>query len=972
LVLREYSPYCARTYISGAVLLASGLIVERAAARYGELPNHIPEPAPYNMAEAATHPPPYDSFFAGSGNPRVCAQCHQRIFAEWNGSMMSNSWRDPAWRAAFFLLSRLTATDGTCGVPAPPDGTERSKINPFAKANCTSKFDLGTSSFTTHGPGSLLDSFCSRCHMPANYIDAFKPKNVQTEPASGAEHAMADSDFDPTSAGPTEYAFATQPGSKNSLAGKLGITCTFCHTIAETRATPFHNYDPSGTPYAPNTAAKARAAALPANLAELVAVPDSNSRTLGFAVGAGAYRVSPAALITPERFGPLHLARPSAGIDPYLSATFDTPVAAQTSDFAGSIHKGSYSALFERGEMCGTCHDVTNPMTIKNELGRWVGGFPIERTYSEWASSRYADRKGNANFDPAFKRDCQTCHMQQDFGQPGTAQTLFDSHGSLPPLGGKPALTSPERPVYYSHHFVGGNTYSTRLVGSATAADGSSYTYPELSKYSFSSADPKSPYHNAYWENVQTKSPATQHARMAWDRLRSAVSVELKAPGHVAPGTLAELGVTVTNSGAGHDFPTGFPEGRNAWVAVRAFDLATGDELLISDSHWKRRSLGVGYLTDRESVDPNFPGCKWLVPAGAPDPYAHQFRAVASRGDGCPTLDLPYATPLNLVVSAQNVPIDAKGRAIGRGNPLALPQFEDKDHDGDLYDDSFLLDTRLRPLPHAAATVRLDRYSVVVPEGTAGPIAVTAAVYYQSMEAVVAQKLLGNLADTDGDHVLEPCVLRGRCDGRVPEVEPAVVEGSAPVPVRVESTVVRVDGETDITPPTISTYPVDHAANVHVDVVPKVTASEPIRGVDETTLRLFDATGAAIPARIARIADYTWALFPDPVFLSTGKTYLARLSGVFCDYADNCINRDQSWSFTVASTAAAGSGDTRPPPPAEPAPPPVRATRVASVDPTPTLPWLFACITAGVAWALAKWHEGSLAAAHQRRNRPNA
>jgi hypothetical protein len=155
-----------------------------------------------------------------------------------------------------------------------------------------------------------------------------------------------------------------------------------------------------------------------------------------------------------------------------------------------------------------------------------------------------------------------------------------------------------------------------------------------------------------------------------------------------------------------------------------------------------------------------------------------------------------------------------------------------------------------------------------------------------------------------------------------------------------------------------------------VDVVPKVTASEPIHGVDETTFRLFDATGTAISAKVAQISDSTWALFPDPVFLSTGKTYLARLSGVFCDYADNCINRDSSWSFTVAATAAAGSGDTRPPPPDKPAPPPARAARGASVDPTRALPWVFACVLACVAWVLGRWREASLATS-QRRNRSN-
>jgi hypothetical protein len=45
--------------------------------------------------------------------------------------------------------------------------------------------------------------------------------------------------------------------------------------------------------------------------------------------------------------------------------------------------------------------------------------------------------------------------------------------------------------------------------------------------------------------------------------------------------------------------------------------------------------------------------------------------------------------------------------------------------------------------------VNLNRYSVVIPAGTAGPVAVTAAVYYQSFEAIVAKKFLGNLADTD-------------------------------------------------------------------------------------------------------------------------------------------------------------------------------------------------------------------------------
>jgi hypothetical protein len=68
--------------------------------------------------------------------------------------------------------------------------------------------------------------------------------------------------------------------------------------------------------------------------------------------------------------------------------------------------------------------------------------------------------------------------------------------------------------------------------------------------------------------------------------------------------------------------------------------------------------------------------------------------------------------------------------------------------------------------------VHLGRYAGVISPGTGGPVAVTT-IYYPSFEAVVAKKLLGNLADTDLDGTLEPCVLQGACDGRQPTVEPA-------------------------------------------------------------------------------------------------------------------------------------------------------------------------------------------------------
>ena len=95
------------------------LVFQPAASR-DELPNRIPQAAPYVVAEARHFPPPFAEAWEGPHNPGRCSTCHARIFAEWNGSMMSSSWRDPGWRAAFLLAARQTSTAGDCEAPSPP------------------------------------------------------------------------------------------------------------------------------------------------------------------------------------------------------------------------------------------------------------------------------------------------------------------------------------------------------------------------------------------------------------------------------------------------------------------------------------------------------------------------------------------------------------------------------------------------------------------------------------------------------------------------------------------------------------------------------------------------------------------------------------------------------------------------------------------------------------------------------------
>ncbi|MGD2113585.1 MAG: Ig-like domain-containing protein [Acidobacteriota bacterium] len=904
-----------RTFLKTIVVAGAALAVLalgfQAMARHGELPNHIPEPAPYVVSEAQSFPPPWEGDWNGVNNPGNCG-CHSSfINGQWNGSMMSNSWRDVAWRGAFLLVARLTATDGDCDIPNPPDGTTKSAINPFANGNCTSTFDLGAGvTHTTSGSGSLADEFCSRCHMPTNYADNIPLATVGPDAPSGQEHGPADPSFDPTSDDGTGEAFATVAAQyRNTESGQQGIYCQVCHSMPATRYTPYHNYQKTGTEYYPATGANNREQQLPANETDILNVADANSPNLGYGIGAGAYRFSPHAITNPERFGPLSWNDYTAMLDPYVSDVFNINFYYQQGDFAGK-HPGYYSAIYDRAEMCGTCHDVTNGFTIANPLGYWAGGFPIERTYTEWRNSRYADRPSNPNFDPSFKRDCQTCHMQQTFGNPGTAQTLYDGGAPVAPLTSQTCSKGPVRPVFYTHHFIGGNAYITRLLGADITNNGSVEPYPELSVYSYSSADSNSVYHHAYFQNTGNTGERTHHERMAWDRLRNALTVDVTGPTSADAGTNAAVSVEVSNTGCGHNFPSGFPEGRNAWLSVRAWDTATGNELMIHDSFWNRDSLGVGYLTDADVIDPNWPGCNWSLPAGSPDPYSYQFKAVASLGDGCPTLALPYATPLNLVTNANGLPIDSGGTVIDRANPLGLPQYTDIDGDGELFDDAYLQDTRLRPMPHPGATAQLDRYSVIIPAGTQGPIAVTAVVYYQSMESIVGTEFLGNLADTDTDFSLEPCVLKGLCDGRVPAYEPAVVEGAPPVPVEVGSWVINVTGVADNSPPAaVNMYPTPGTNTARLDAVVKIDFDEPVTGLDETTFTLSDG-GVSVPAYVDQLSDGTWGLFVHDTVLQGRTTYDVTIAAGICDYNGNCTTNPITWSFDTARRFDQGTGDS--------------------------------------------------------------
>lgn len=210
-----------------------------------------------------------------------------------------------------------------------------------------------------------------------------------------------------------------------------------------------------------------------------------------------------------------------------------------------TAYLGQSSDPVTRSRLCGTCHNVDNPV-LSWDAGRsqyWPNGmdaapdpdsgfFPIERTFTEWANSAYP---GGVTA-PQFAGDepggvvsaCQDCHLERQTGTATDAQFLpvtrdCTTTGCLP-----------------EHQMVGGNAWVPHLLQDpAWRLDAAG--------------------EGAYLDT--TAQSATAMLRRA-----ATLSVTLEVSGTTKVAT-----VRVTNE-TGHKLPTGYPEGRQMWLHVRAYD----------------------------------------------------------------------------------------------------------------------------------------------------------------------------------------------------------------------------------------------------------------------------------------------------------------------------------------------------------------------------------------------------------------
>lgn len=181
------------------------------------------------------------------------------------------------------------------------------------------------------------------------------------------------------------------------------------------------------------------------------------------------------------------------------------------------MHAIVQSPYHATSELCGNCHNVSNPLLATDSLAQPPHAFGhIERTYSEWALSDFA-KKDNL-------QSCQSCHFPR-VASGGRAVNYKSGYGDS------------QRDYFVSHDGVGASTWVQDAI-------------------------------YRIWNGKDLDRDALQAGKERGRRLlKTAAAVGVEALNGTAR-------ISITNL-TGHKLPTGYPEGRRMWVNIRFLDRAS-------------------------------------------------------------------------------------------------------------------------------------------------------------------------------------------------------------------------------------------------------------------------------------------------------------------------------------------------------------------------------------------------------------
>ena len=198
---------------------------------------------------------------------------------------------------------------------APP----RARHNPFADRN-ELRVARSTSADGRHRlarPGSLLDGFCSRCHMPSNYVDNVPLHDVARRPAQRARARPARPGLRPHLRQRHRDRLRDRRTRSSATRTRARAACsapsaTRSPRRATRRTTRWRAAsDPLQPEYVPAVGAGAALGRGARGTGRTSSTfPTTASPTWATAIGAGSFRLSPHAIGFPERLGPLTAHRP--------------------------------------------------------------------------------------------------------------------------------------------------------------------------------------------------------------------------------------------------------------------------------------------------------------------------------------------------------------------------------------------------------------------------------------------------------------------------------------------------------------------------------------------------------------------------------------------------------------------------------------------------------------------------------------
>jgi len=337
-----------------------------------------------------------------------------------------------------------------------------------------------------------------------------------------------------------------------------GINCNFCHRLVNPTTGPL-----SAVGYPNSTAGPLPDPAVVNPLAAVGVLPPQN-------LGNATYVVDP---IGGVRRGPFDDI-PMVPIGPNNSGAM-----------VGPFHQTEiiYSPYHKDGALCGTCHDVSNPVYSAQPDGHLVLNtmnrshptmdrndmFGEQRTFSEWLNSTFAttgvyfpDRRFGGNHATGVMKSCQDCHMPAQEGPGCNRYAEGPASNQFPPGQGR------IRPNVPQHSWAGSNTWVLRAI--VTQLD--SGFYPGVNAVGLG----------------MTPARVDESISRNFQMLRDASDMELTQSG-------SELRVKITNQ-TGHKLPTGYPEGRRAWINVKFY--GANDVLIAERGHY---DMTTATLTDGDT-----------------------------------------------------------------------------------------------------------------------------------------------------------------------------------------------------------------------------------------------------------------------------------------------------------------------------------------------------------------------------------